>query len=403
MKRQIIHKLTASMMIAAGILIGVPETTFAQAQSQSKSGAQQPKSHSNHGTSTSAAKGANKTKGMSQKPNDANFVKKASESNLAEIKLSELALQKASSDKVKEYAQTMIQHHTMAQTELASIVSSYTSSSSGRPGAAGNDANDASDSDKMSTENSSGGTTATGSTYASGNAGGAVGTTNSTAGKSADGAASQNTPSNGSNNSNTNNQADANATTNPAMGSSQVGRGQMSDPNNTSPAQSNNANTTENQSDGTGGGGPGANSGGTTSSTTNGRISRTTPESQNDSQGQSTSANSGSMMSGQATGSSTMKYDLPNELSAEHKALRDKLSKLSGAEFDKQYMQVMLKDHAKSVELFEKQAMMSNEGDNQLKEYATKNLPLIKEHYEMAKSLSGNSGMNNSSSKKGSE
>jgi putative membrane protein len=258
--------------------------------------------------------------------------------------------------------------------------------------------------------NPSGGTTATGSTYSSGNAGGAVGTTGSTDGRSVDGTASKsaNRPGQGGGNdastrnqgTNTGSQADANATTNPSMSSTQVGRGQLTEPANTSPVQGNDANS-ENKSDGTGGGGAGANSGGTTSSMTNGRISRTTPETQDDRQGQGTSAGGGDRMSSNTnTVSSAMKFDLPNELSAEHKALRDKLARLSGAEFDKQYIQAMVIDHAKSVELFEKHSFVSNEGDSQLKEYASKNLPLIKEHYEKAKSMSGNSGMNNNSSKK---
>jgi putative membrane protein len=50
------------------------------------------------------------------------FIKKASEANLAEIELAQLALQRASSERVKEFAQTMIEHQTMAQTALASIV-----------------------------------------------------------------------------------------------------------------------------------------------------------------------------------------------------------------------------------------------------------------------------------------
>jgi putative membrane protein len=419
------------MMIAAGILIGVPEDIFAQTQPKTNPSTQQSQGHANHGATQNATKGGKKS--MSHNAADANFVKKASESNLAEIKLSELAMQKSSSDKVKEYAQMMIQHHTTAQTELASIVSTYTSSNS-----AGSTDSDANDADKMSSTggtggttgntqadgktngqynsnmsskdkadatnatNASGGTTATGSTYSSGNAGGAVGTTGSQEGKSADGAASQNTPSNESNNS-SNSQADANSTTNPSMSGTRVGRGQLTDPNNTSPVHGNDANNTENESDATGGGGAGANSGGTTSSMSSGRVSRTTPETQGNSQDMNNSANSSTAAGGTNMMSSTMKYDLPNELSAEHKALRDKLAKLSGAEFDKEYIQAMVKDHAKSVQLFEKHALVSNEGDSQLQAFASKTLPLIKEHYEKAKALSGDSSMNSTPKNKGSK
>ncbi|MDO1448056.1 DUF4142 domain-containing protein [Rhodocytophaga aerolata] len=431
MKRNIIHKLTASMMIAAGILIGVPENTFAQTQPKTNPSTQQSQGHANHGTTQNATKGGKKS--MSHNAADANFVKKASESNLAEIKLSELAMQKSSSDKVKEYAQMMIQHHTTAQTELASIVSAYTSANS--VGSTDTDANDAdkmsstggtagttgntqadgktngqynsnmSSKDKAGADNStnaSGGTTDTGSTYSSGNAGGAIGTTGSQQGRSSDGAASQNTPSNGSN-SNSNSQADANSTTNPSMSGTRVGRGELTEPGNTSPATANDANVQENESDGTGGGGAGANSGGTTSSMSNSRISRTTPNSSDNSQDLNSSANNSTASGEVNMMNSTMKYDLPNELSAEHKALRDKLAKLSGAEFDKEYIQAMVKDHAKSVQLFEKHALVSNEGDSQLQAFASKTLPLIKEHYEKAKALSGNSPMNPDAKSKGSK
>src|SRR5215208_4964064 len=40
---------------------------------------------------------------------------------------------------------------------------------------------------------------------------------------------------------------------------------------------------------------------------------------------------------------------LPTEMSADAKALQEKLSGLSGAEFDKIYMEEMLKDHKKDI------------------------------------------------------
>ena len=47
----------------------------------------------------------------------------------------------------------------------------------------------------------------------------------------------------------------------------------------------------------------------------------------------------------------------------------------------------MVKDHAKAVELFEKQSKSTD--DAPLKGYTTKNLPLIRQHYQMAQKLSG--------------
>lgn len=52
------------------------------------------------------------------------FVKRATEANLAEIKVSELALSKAQSPDVKKFAQHMIDDHTKANSELAQVASS---------------------------------------------------------------------------------------------------------------------------------------------------------------------------------------------------------------------------------------------------------------------------------------
>lgn len=49
------------------------------------------------------------------------FMNRAAQGNLAEIRLSQLALQKASSDQVKQYAQQMIDQHTQATNQLTQI------------------------------------------------------------------------------------------------------------------------------------------------------------------------------------------------------------------------------------------------------------------------------------------
>jgi putative membrane protein len=54
-------------------------------------------------------------------PSSEEFVKTAAQSNLAEIKVSELAQQKAQSEDVKKFAQQMISDHTKANAELAKI------------------------------------------------------------------------------------------------------------------------------------------------------------------------------------------------------------------------------------------------------------------------------------------
>lgn len=63
----------------------------------------------------------------------------------------------------------------------------------------------------------------------------------------------------------------------------------------------------------------------------------------------------------------------------------DALSRLKGADFDKQYAKVMVADHEKAVAIFEVEA---EKGSNKnLQAFAKKTLPTLKEHLKMAKTL----------------
>jgi len=75
---------------------------------------------------------------------------------------------------------------------------------------------------------------------------------------------------------------------------------------------------------------------------------------------------------------------LPTEMSEEAKALQQRLNNLAGAEFDRAYMDEMVNDHKKDIAAFEKQA---EDGQNaQVKEWAKKMLPTLKEHLSLAQS-----------------
>ena len=75
---------------------------------------------------------------------------------------------------------------------------------------------------------------------------------------------------------------------------------------------------------------------------------------------------------------------LPTEMSAEAKDLQQRLGSLSGVEFDRTYMEEMVKDHKKDIAAFENQA---ESGKNaQVKEWAKKTLPTLKEHLDLAQS-----------------
>jgi putative membrane protein len=76
---------------------------------------------------------------------------------------------------------------------------------------------------------------------------------------------------------------------------------------------------------------------------------------------------------------------LPSDVNAEQKALADKLSKLSGAAFDKEYTDAMVKDHEEDVAEFDKAS--KNAQDPDLKAWAAKTLPVIQDHLKMAKEM----------------
>jgi putative membrane protein len=74
---------------------------------------------------------------------------------------------------------------------------------------------------------------------------------------------------------------------------------------------------------------------------------------------------------------------LPTDLDAKQKATKDRLSKLSGEEFDKAYMQLMVTDHTKDVSDFKHHSTTGKDAD--LKAWAGKTLPTLEEHLKMAK------------------
>jgi putative membrane protein len=76
---------------------------------------------------------------------------------------------------------------------------------------------------------------------------------------------------------------------------------------------------------------------------------------------------------------------LPTAVNAEQKEMMDELSKLSGADLDKKYVEMMVDDHEEDVEKFQKQADSGNDAD--VKAFAAKTLPTLKSHLEQIKSI----------------
>jgi putative membrane protein len=71
-------------------------------------------------------------------------------------------------------------------------------------------------------------------------------------------------------------------------------------------------------------------------------------------------------------------------LSPDHRTLIDSLSKLSGADFDKAYMQVMIADHEKAVDLFKEE---TQERVASVQTLARNTLPTIEMHLDSAKAI----------------
>lgn len=76
---------------------------------------------------------------------------------------------------------------------------------------------------------------------------------------------------------------------------------------------------------------------------------------------------------------------LPLQLNSTHKSLSDRLSKLSGAEFEREYVKAMVEDHEKDVKAFQTQAQAGTDAD--VKEFATKTLPTLEHHLQMAREM----------------
>ncbi len=72
---------------------------------------------------------------------------------------------------------------------------------------------------------------------------------------------------------------------------------------------------------------------------------------------------------------------VPTTLDAEHQQLFDRLDKLEGASFDSAYVAAMVDGHKKMITLFE-QASVSK--DPQIKAYAEKSLPTLREHLKQS-------------------
>jgi len=76
--------------------------------------------------------------------------------------------------------------------------------------------------------------------------------------------------------------------------------------------------------------------------------------------------------------------EAPTKLDSQHQAMVKNLSAKDGAAFDSEYSHHMKMDHSKALALFEAESKAS---DPDLAKFATKTLPTLKEHKELASKL----------------
>ncbi|MBV9939524.1 MAG: DUF4142 domain-containing protein, partial [Acidobacteriaceae bacterium] len=85
---------------------------------------------------------------------------------------------------------------------------------------------------------------------------------------------------------------------------------------------------------------------------------------------------------------------LPTDVNQKQQATYDRLSKLSGADFDKQYVKDMVMDHEEDVKDFRKEA---NSGkDEKIKSFASQTLPTLQQHLDKIKSIQSKMGSGSS-------
>ncbi|MBV8201429.1 MAG: DUF4142 domain-containing protein [Acidobacteria bacterium] len=86
---------------------------------------------------------------------------------------------------------------------------------------------------------------------------------------------------------------------------------------------------------------------------------------------------------------------IPSDLDRKTRSELDRLAKLSGSEFDRTYVKMMVKDHVKDVAEFNREATRAH--DSQVRQFVSETLPIIQDHLKMAKDLESKVGLSSAS------
>jgi putative membrane protein len=73
---------------------------------------------------------------------------------------------------------------------------------------------------------------------------------------------------------------------------------------------------------------------------------------------------------------------LPTTMGDDHKRKYENLQEKTGPDFDKEYMDLMVKDHKENIREFEEQ--VEDGSDLEIKEWASSKLPTLRNHLEEA-------------------
>jgi putative membrane protein len=73
---------------------------------------------------------------------------------------------------------------------------------------------------------------------------------------------------------------------------------------------------------------------------------------------------------------------LSEELDSKHKKTYDRLSKLSGEEFDRAFLKEVQREHERDIAEFKKQSQKAK--DEEVKDFASRTLPALQQHHQMA-------------------
>lgn len=76
---------------------------------------------------------------------------------------------------------------------------------------------------------------------------------------------------------------------------------------------------------------------------------------------------------------------LPTDIGRENQQVRQQLSQLSGANFDRAYINHMVDDHIKDVSSFQREAQQGQDPD--VKAFAAQTLPILQQHLQLARSI----------------